>query len=65
MRQLIVVDEDEGKPVGVMTRYVILKELEREEEKAAAAQGTPRTNSNEEMGFEQEQETPIGDSVIS
>ena len=65
MRQLIVVDEDEGKPVGVMTRYVILKALEREEEKAAAsAQGTSQTNNSNEMGFEQEA-PGIGDSVIS
>jgi len=65
LRQLIIVDEDEGKPVGVMTRYVILKALEREEEKAeAAAQGGTSHTSSNEMGFEQD-ETPIGDSVIS
>jgi len=47
LRQLIIVDKDEGKPVGVMTRYVILKALEREEEKSSAAtEGAVTSNTS-------------------
>ena len=31
LRQLIIIDENEVKPIGVMTRYTILKNLEIEE----------------------------------
>ena len=58
LRQLVIIDEDEGKPVGVLTRYVLLKAFEREEETSSSnTQGSTD-------GFEQEGPN-LEDSVIA
>ena len=68
LRQLVIIDEDEGKPVGVLTRYVLLKAFEREEETSSSSsiiQGSTHNNS-EGMGMGFEQEGPnLEDSVIA